>query len=61
MTKHAYLPTTIIFDNGSVFMYHVINEVAEFMELPYNMPQQSMRKQLECLNERMPHWRKLKA
>ena len=31
MTKHAYLPTTIISDKGSVFMSQVIKEVAEFL------------------------------
>ena len=29
MTKHAYFPTTILFDRGSVFMSQVIKEVAE--------------------------------
>ena len=29
MTKHAYLPKAIISDKGSVFMPHVIKEVAE--------------------------------
>ena len=28
MTKHAYLPTTLISDKGSAFMFHVIKEVA---------------------------------
>ena len=28
MTKHAYLPTTLISDKGTVFMSHVIKEVA---------------------------------
>ena len=28
MTKHAYLPTTLISDKGSAFMSHVIIEVA---------------------------------
>ena len=28
MTKHAYLPTTLISDDGTAFMSHVINEVA---------------------------------
>ena len=28
MTKHAYLPTTLISDNGTAFMSHVIKEVA---------------------------------
>ena len=28
MTKHAYLPTTLNSDKGTVFMSHVINEVA---------------------------------
>ena len=52
MTEHVYLPTTIVSDKGSVFMSQVIEEVAE---LPYNKPQQSLHKHLECLNERMPH------
>ena len=28
MTKHAYLPTTLISDKGKAFMSHVTNEVA---------------------------------
>ena len=28
MTKHAYLPTTLISDKGTVFMSHVVKEVA---------------------------------
>ena len=28
MTKHAYLPTTLISDKGTAFMSHVIKEVA---------------------------------
>ena len=28
MTKHAYLPTTLISDKGSAFVFHVIEEVA---------------------------------
>ena len=31
MTKHAYLPTTIVADRGSVFMSQVIKEVAEVL------------------------------
>ena len=31
MTKHAYLPTTIISDRGSVFMSQVIKEVADVL------------------------------
>ena len=31
MTKHAYLPTTIISDKRSVFMSQVIKEVAEVL------------------------------
>jgi len=31
MNKHAYLPTTIISDMGSVFMSQVIKEVAEVL------------------------------
>ena len=30
----------------------------KFSELPYNMPQQSMREPLECMKERMHHSRK---
>ena len=32
-TKHAYLPTTIISDKGSVFMSQVIKEVAEVLRI----------------------------
>ena len=28
MTKHAYIPTTLISDKGTIFMSHVIKEVA---------------------------------
>jgi len=31
MIKHAYLPTTIISDKGSVFMSQVIKQVAEVL------------------------------
>ena len=31
MTKHAYLPTTLISDKGTAFMSHVIKEVAGFL------------------------------
>ena len=31
MTRHSYLPTTIISDRGSVFMSQVIREVAEVL------------------------------
>ena len=31
MTRHAYLPTLIITDKGSVFVSHVNNEVAEIL------------------------------
>ena len=33
MTKHAYLPTTIISDKGSVFMSQKIEEVAEVLRI----------------------------
>ena len=59
MTKHAYLPTIINSDMGSVFISQVINEVAEVLKIPHNMLQQNVRRQLECLNERMPHSRKI--
>ena len=31
MTEHTYLPTTIISDKGSVFMFQVIKKVAEIL------------------------------
>ena len=31
MTKHAYLPTTLISDKGTAFMSHVIKEVADLL------------------------------
>ena len=31
MTKHVYLPTTLIADKGTAFMLHVIKEVAGFL------------------------------
>ena len=58
MTKHAFLPTTIISVKGSVFMSEKIKEVAEVLESSYNMPQQSMRTELKCYNKRKPHSRK---
>ena len=33
MTRHAYLPTLIITDKGSVFVSQVIHEVAEIMDI----------------------------
>ena len=33
MTKHAYLPTTIFSDNGSVFLSQGIKEKAEVLEI----------------------------
>ena len=33
MTKHAYLPTTLISDKGTVFMSHVIKEVAGVLSI----------------------------
>ena len=39
LTKHSYLPTTIISDKRSVFMSKIW---LKFSKLPYNMPQQSM-------------------
>ena len=39
MTKHAYLPTTIISDKGSVFKSQVIKEVAEVLGItPQHAP-----------------------
>ena len=31
MTKHAYIPTTLISDEGSAFASHIIKEVAGFI------------------------------
>ena len=33
MTKHAYLPTTLISDKGTAFMSHVIKEVAGVLRI----------------------------
>ena len=33
MTKHAYLPTTLISDKGTAFMSHVIKEVAGVLSI----------------------------
>ena len=33
MTKHAYLPTTLISDNGTAFMSHVIKEVVGVLDI----------------------------
>ena len=52
MTKHAFLPTTIISDRGSVFMSQVIKEVAEVLGITL---QHATTKQLECLNKHMSH------
>ena len=36
MTKHAYLPTTLISDKGTAFMSHVIKEVAGVLGITLN-------------------------
>ena len=36
MTKHAYLPTTLISDKGTAFMSHVIKEVAGVLDITLN-------------------------
>ena len=56
MIKHAYLPTTIISDKGSVFMSQVIKEVGDVLGI--TAEDYCMRRQLECLNEHMFHSRK---
>ena len=38
-------------------MSQVIKEVAEVLAITYKMPERNMHKQLECLDERMPHFR----
>ena len=58
MTKPAYLPTTVISDKGSVFMPQVFKDVDEILGITQKLPRESVRRQLECLNERMHHSRK---
>ena len=38
ITKHAYLPTTLISDKGSAFMSHVIKEVAGVLGITLKHP-----------------------
>ena len=56
MTKHAYLPTTLISDKGTAFMSHVIKEVAGVLGIT---PPQSKLKQLGYLNDLMRQSKKL--
>ena len=53
MTKHAYLPTTVISDKGTAFMSHVIKEVAGVLgiTLNYASPAQSTLKQFGYLSD----------
>ena len=44
MTRHAYLPTIIITDKGSVFVSQVINEVAEILGKNLKYAQQNTHK-----------------
>ena len=62
MTKHAYLPTTLISDKGTAFMSHLIKEVAGILGLTLNTPLQSTLKQLGYLSDLTrrqsnKHWR----
>ena len=47
MTRHAYLPTLIITDKGSVFVCQVIQEVAEILGINLNMPQENRHNPFE--------------
>ena len=51
MTKHAYLPTTLISDKGTAFMSHVIKEMGGVLGITLNTPLQSTLKQLGYLND----------
>ena len=46
MTKHAYLPTLIIVDKGSVFVSQVIHEVAEILGKKLKHATKNMHKPL---------------
>ena len=36
MTRHAYLPVLILTEKGSIFVYHIIQEVAEMLCIHLN-------------------------
>ena len=53
MTKHAYLPTTLISDKGTAFTSHVIKEVAGVLGVTLKHPPPSTLKQLGYLSALM--------
>ena len=50
MTKHAYLPTTLISDKGTAFTSHVNKEVAGVLGITLKPPPPSTLKQLGYLS-----------
>ena len=48
ITKHAYLPTTLISDKGSAFISHVIKEAAGDLGITLKQATKSMFKELNC-------------
>ena len=55
MTKHSYLPTTLITDKGTAFTSQFLRKLRKFWELHSNAPRQSIRKQLGNRSGHMPH------
>ena len=51
MTKHAYLPTTLISDKVTAFTSHVIKEVAGVLGITLSTPPQSTLKELGYLSD----------
>ena len=51
MTKHAYLPTTLISDKNTTFTSHVIKEVAGVLRVTLKHATTSTLKQLGYLND----------
>ena len=51
MTKHAYLPTTLISDKGTDFMSHVIKEVAGILGITLKHATTNTLKQMGCLSD----------
>ena len=51
MTKHAYLPTTLISDKGTAFTSHVIKEVAGVLGITLKHATKSTLKQLGYLSD----------
>ena len=49
MTKHAYLPTTLISDKGTAFMSHVIEEVAGVLGITLKTLKHATTKQAQTI------------